>query len=101
VQIFFVLRKKNNQITTLHVVHHAGLPLGCWYMVKFSAGNVTNLHSAFDSLSRNLNEHVDLRKFTPGTFYNLLLACTLSWGNAKAHVFCTDVPSRGNTSACI
>ncbi|CAL1297620.1 unnamed protein product [Larinioides sclopetarius] len=28
--VFFVLRKKQNQVTTLHVVHHALMPLFCW-----------------------------------------------------------------------
>lgn len=27
---FFVLRKKENQISVLHVYHHAGMPLTVW-----------------------------------------------------------------------
>jgi hypothetical protein len=42
-QIFFVLRKKNNQITTLHVVHHCALPMSCWVGIKFVAGNYISL----------------------------------------------------------
>lgn len=34
--IFFVLRKKFNQISTLHVIHHAALPLGIWYGFKLA-----------------------------------------------------------------
>jgi hypothetical protein len=36
--IFFVLRKKNSQVTRLHVVHHSLMPLFCWIGVKFAAG---------------------------------------------------------------
>lgn len=41
--IFFVLRKKNNQITTLHVIHHGCMPISVWFGVKFSPGG----HSSF------------------------------------------------------
>ncbi|XP_055380600.1 elongation of very long chain fatty acids protein 7-like [Condylostylus longicornis] len=37
--VFFVLRKKNNQITFLHTYHHAGMVIGCWIFVKFLAGS--------------------------------------------------------------
>ena len=33
--VFFVLRKKNDQITTLHVIHHSIMPAACWWGVKF------------------------------------------------------------------
>ncbi|XP_043282372.1 elongation of very long chain fatty acids protein AAEL008004-like [Venturia canescens] len=36
--IFFVLRKKNNQITTLHVIHHGVVPFSVWFGVKFTPG---------------------------------------------------------------
>lgn len=36
--VFFVLRKKDTQITPLHVVHHSCMPLLCWVGVKFAAG---------------------------------------------------------------
>lgn len=29
--VFFVLRKKNRQITPLHLIHHAGMPLCMWW----------------------------------------------------------------------
>ncbi|NXF65203.1 ELOV7 protein, partial [Ciccaba nigrolineata] len=37
-QIFFVLRKKNNQVTFLHVFHHSIMPWTWWFGVKFAAG---------------------------------------------------------------
>ena len=37
-QIFFVLRKKNSQVTFLHVYHHSIMPFTWWFGVKFSAG---------------------------------------------------------------
>lgn len=41
--IFFVLRKKNNHISTLHVIHHGIMPLSVWFGVKFTPGG----HSSF------------------------------------------------------
>lgn len=36
--IFFVLRKKNNQVSTLHVIHHGCMPMSVWFGVKFTPG---------------------------------------------------------------
>jgi hypothetical protein len=36
--IFFVLRKKNDQITNLHVIHHGIMPAAVWWGVKFAPG---------------------------------------------------------------
>jgi len=36
--VFFVLRKKDSQITTLHVIHHSLMPVFTWAGVKFAAG---------------------------------------------------------------
>ena len=36
--IFFVLRKKNNQITFLHLFHHCIMPLSIWPCFRFISG---------------------------------------------------------------
>ncbi|RVE47297.1 hypothetical protein evm_008034 [Chilo suppressalis] len=36
--VFFVLRKKNNQVTFLHVYHHVIMALYSWSYLKFAAG---------------------------------------------------------------
>lgn len=36
--VFFVLRKKNKQISFLHVYHHAGMVVLCWNATKFLGG---------------------------------------------------------------
>ncbi|XP_076618285.1 very long chain fatty acid elongase AAEL008004-like [Colletes latitarsis] len=36
--IFFVLRKKNDHISTLHVIHHGIMPISVWFGVKFTPG---------------------------------------------------------------
>lgn len=42
--VFFVLRKKYNQISFLHVYHHAGMVMGGWGAVKYlPGGHVTFL----------------------------------------------------------
>lgn len=33
--IFFVLRKKNNQVTLLHVYHHSLMMVGSWLFLKY------------------------------------------------------------------
>lgn len=45
-QIFFVLRKKSSQVTTLHVIHHGCMPMSVWFGVKFTPGG----HSTFFGL---------------------------------------------------
>lgn len=36
--VFFVMRKKDSQITLLHLYHHSLTPLETWILVKFLAG---------------------------------------------------------------
>ncbi|XP_049955822.1 elongation of very long chain fatty acids protein AAEL008004-like [Schistocerca serialis cubense] len=36
--VFFVLRKKNSQITFLHVYHHAAMVIGTWIAAKYLPG---------------------------------------------------------------
>lgn len=43
---FFVLRKKQNQVSTLHVIHHGVMPMSVWFGVKFTPGG----HSTFFGL---------------------------------------------------
>ncbi|XP_074110773.1 very long chain fatty acid elongase AAEL008004-like isoform X4 [Cotesia typhae] len=61
--IFFVLRKKNNHISTLHVIHHGCMPMSVWFGVKFTPGG----HSTFFGL---LNSFVHIVMYT----YYLLAA---------------------------
>ncbi|XP_031826836.1 very long chain fatty acid elongase AAEL008004 [Nomia melanderi] len=61
--IFFVLRKKNNQISTLHVIHHGCMPMSVWFGVKFTPGG----HSTFFGM---LNTFVHIVMYT----YYLLAA---------------------------
>lgn len=35
---FFVLRKKFDQVSNLHVIHHCGMPFFVWWVVKFTGG---------------------------------------------------------------
>ena len=37
---FFILRKKNNQVTFLHVYHHATMPFIWWAGIKWFAGGM-------------------------------------------------------------
>ncbi|XP_036014092.1 very long chain fatty acid elongase 7 isoform X1 [Mus musculus] len=43
--IFFVLRKKNSQVTFLHVFHHTIMPWTWWFGVKFAAGGLGTFHA--------------------------------------------------------
>lgn len=40
---FFILRKKNDQVSKLHVIHHGIMPFSVWFGVKFTPGG----HSTF------------------------------------------------------
>ncbi|XP_044754913.1 elongation of very long chain fatty acids protein-like [Coccinella septempunctata] len=48
--LFFVLRKKDSQITFLHLYHHSLTPLETWILVKFLAGG----HGTFSNLINNI-----------------------------------------------
>lgn len=47
--IFFVLRKKDRQISLLHLYHHSLTPIETWICVKFLAGG----HGTFSNLVNN------------------------------------------------
>ncbi|XP_055903892.1 elongation of very long chain fatty acids protein AAEL008004 isoform X1 [Eupeodes corollae] len=55
--MFFVLRKKTSQVTTLHVIHHGCMPMSVWFGVKFTPGG----HSTFFGL---LNTFVHIVMYT-------------------------------------
>ncbi|XP_057377789.1 elongation of very long chain fatty acids protein 7-like [Daphnia carinata] len=55
--VFFVLRKKFDQITNLHVIHHSIMPAACWWGVKFAAGG----HGTFFGM---LNTFVHIIMYT-------------------------------------
>ncbi|XP_053324778.1 elongation of very long chain fatty acids protein 1 [Spea bombifrons] len=48
--VFFVLRKKNGQITFLHIFHHSVLPCSWWWGVKFGPGGMGSFHAMINSL---------------------------------------------------
>ena len=37
--MFFVVRKRNDLLTRLHLIHHGILPLSCWFTVKYVPGS--------------------------------------------------------------
>ncbi|CAH1707654.1 elongation of very long chain fatty acids protein-like [Aphis gossypii] len=54
---FFVMRKKYDQVSTLHVIHHGIMPMSVWFGVKFTPGG----HSTFFGL---LNTFVHIIMYT-------------------------------------
>uniref|UniRef100_A0A1B6D8X5 Elongation of very long chain fatty acids protein n=1 Tax=Clastoptera arizonana TaxID=38151 RepID=A0A1B6D8X5_9HEMI len=44
--LFFILRKKNQHVSTLHVIHHGCMPMSVWMGMKFAPGG----HSTFFAL---------------------------------------------------
>ena len=40
-QLFFVLRKKQSQITFLHVFHHSFMPWTWWWGITLTPGNLS------------------------------------------------------------
>lgn len=49
-QVFFILRKKNNQITFLHVYHHGGMVLATFVYFKFLSGKKKSMNILLDIL---------------------------------------------------
>ncbi|XP_052090460.1 elongation of very long chain fatty acids protein AAEL008004-like [Mytilus californianus] len=47
--IFFIMRKKFNQVSFLHVLHHSIMPFSWWFGVKFVAGGFGTFHSMLNS----------------------------------------------------
>ncbi|XP_012942167.1 elongation of very long chain fatty acids protein 7 [Aplysia californica] len=47
--VFFILRKKFNQITFLHVFHHSTMIVNWWLCVKYIAGGPTFFHALINS----------------------------------------------------
>ncbi|KAG8011938.1 Elongation of very long chain fatty acids protein 7 [Nibea albiflora] len=43
--VFFVLRKKDSQVTFLHVYHHSIMPFTWWFGVRFAAGGMGTFHA--------------------------------------------------------
>merc|ERR1739848_978272 len=50
---FMVLKKKNSQLTSLHVIHHAIMPMVSWIFLKWVGGG----HSTF-FMFLNMGVHV-------------------------------------------
>ncbi|RXM29851.1 Elongation of very long chain fatty acids protein 1 [Acipenser ruthenus] len=48
--VFFVLRKKNGQVTFLHVFHHSVMPWTWWWGVKFGPGGIGSFHAMVNSV---------------------------------------------------
>ncbi|XP_036323390.1 elongation of very long chain fatty acids protein isoform X1 [Rhagoletis pomonella] len=61
--IFFILRKKNEHVSTLHVIHHGCMPFSVWMGMKFAPGG----HSTFFAL---LNSFVHIIMY----FYYMIAA---------------------------
>ncbi|XP_043282321.1 elongation of very long chain fatty acids protein AAEL008004 isoform X2 [Venturia canescens] len=61
--LFFIMRKKTQQVSTLHVIHHGIMPFSVWMGVKFAPGG----HSTFFAL---LNTFVHIVMY----FYYMIAA---------------------------
>ncbi|CAI5777370.1 elongation of very long chain fatty acids protein 1 [Podarcis lilfordi] len=48
--VIFILRKKNEQVTFLHVFHHSVLPWSWWWGAKFGPGGMGSFHALVNSI---------------------------------------------------
>uniref|UniRef100_A0A3Q2Y7Y9 Elongation of very long chain fatty acids protein n=1 Tax=Hippocampus comes TaxID=109280 RepID=A0A3Q2Y7Y9_HIPCM len=48
--MFFILRKKNSQLTFLHVYHHSTMILNCWLGLKYTPGGQSFMSGLVNSL---------------------------------------------------
>lgn len=57
--VFFVLRKKNSQVSFLHLYHHSLMPVCSFIGVKYFAGKdsvSSNFHQIYDSSTSNRSQ---------------------------------------------
>lgn len=47
--LFFVLRRKFDQVSFLHVFHHAIMPVSWWFGVKYVPGGISTFHALLNS----------------------------------------------------
>ena len=47
--IFFILRKKDSQISSLHVFHHSLVPITLWFGIKYGAGGYNSIFAFLNS----------------------------------------------------
>lgn len=48
--IFFVLRKKDNQVSSFHVFHHSSVPTAVWFFLKFAPGGNSGIFPFVNTL---------------------------------------------------
>lgn len=48
--VFFILRKKQNQVSFLHVFHHCAMPICWWWGVKFVPGGAGTFHGLLNCI---------------------------------------------------
>ncbi|CAO2588709.1 Elongation of very long chain fatty acids protein 1 [Lemmus lemmus] len=48
-QVIFILRKKDGQVTFLHVFHHSVLPWSWWWGIKIAPGGMGSFHAMINS----------------------------------------------------
>lgn len=77
--IFFILRKKNNQVTFLHVYHHAGVMFGGYvYLKLYSGGGYATVFGLLNSFV-----HVIMYGYYFTTSYKPELKKSIWW---KRHI---------------
>jgi hypothetical protein len=72
-QVFFVLRKKNNQISYLHLWHHTTMPIVPWVGVKYIPGeffSYTLQYSLTLEQTNIISIHTKAYKFRYRTVYH-------------------------------
>nr|XP_022906069.1 elongation of very long chain fatty acids protein 7-like isoform X2 [Onthophagus taurus] len=95
--VFFVLRKKYSQITTLHLYHHTIMVVICWVILKYMAAGLGPMFKKYLTWKKQITQ-LQLVQFVIILIYNLQAlprelfknnACTSNCGkfNFYIHVF--------------
>lgn len=101
-QIFFVMRKKNSQVSTLHVIHHGCMPMSVWFGVKFTPGKCSFVVRERMELSVARCSHHVVNEF-PFIFMRInhrwsqYVLRSLEHIRAHRHVFVLSVLGTGTT----
>lgn len=77
--VFFILRKKNNQVSFLHIYHHSVMVVGCYCYIKFMSGGGHAL--VLGKSNRNLWCHLNglMRKIFFCRSRQLICSCDNVW----------------------
>lgn len=101
-QLFFILRKKNQQVSTLHVIHHGCMPMSVWMGMKFAPGTYIYIYHV-SCLDKEKNACVYYFQIIPQLiriYLQFVYKCIVSFNPQAATALSSHCSTRSCTSLC-